>query len=145
MARDKLILILVILFTQVSRVGDFLEKHLGSLELEVRDSYTLLDRQQLVAPGDFYWMNEVGISPIDARRIIDEIAAADNFAVVDSIDFYPTTRPHPLDSSQINNYRTGQFYVREYSKVSGEGYATLYLVGKLDTVTNRLRVEEIDP
>ena len=145
MAIDKLSFILVILSTQVSCAGDFLGEHLGSLDLEVRDSYIFLDKEQSIAPGDFYWMNEIEISPMDARRIVDEIAAADNFAVVDSIDFYPTTRPHLLDSSQINNYRTGRFYVREYSKVYGEGYATLYLVGKLDTVTNRLRVEEIDP
>ena len=141
----KLVIGVVATLTQVSCTGDYLDEHLHTLELELQDPYTLRDKQQLIAPGDFYWMNDVAISDADARRISIEITAADNFAVVDSIEFYPLNRPHLLDSSQVNNYRTGRFYVREYSKFYGAGYATLYLVGKLDTVTNRLRVEEIDP
>ena len=117
------------------------EEVLGKLQ----DPYTVRDEQQLTAPGDFYWMNEVAISDADARRIVSEIAAADNFTLADSTDFYPVSRPGVLDSSQVNNYRTGRFYVREYTQFYGEEYATLYLVGKLDTVTKRLRVEEIDP
>ena len=122
---------------------DKLRDHAHLLEFELIEPYTVTDRQEIAAIGDYYWMNEVAISDVNASSIIESITSADNYSINDTIVYHPPLRLNATTKDQVNNYRTKQQYVREYVEIYEEGYAPLYLVGRVDTSTGKLVIEEI--
>ena len=120
-----------------------MHEYLDLLQFELIDPYTLTDKQEVIAIGDYYWMNDIEIIDVDFSAIVEDISSANNFMVNDTIIYHPPLRIDQSTVNQVNNYRTKETYIREYIEVYGEGYAPLYLIGRVDTITGRLTVERL--
>lgn len=110
------------------------------------NEFEIINNESMSAIGEYYHTFTLKIEESDKLRMIKSIKKSDNFkfnpGLISNLYFDIPDRYN--GPKEVQNYDDKEFFVREYIKPNGKGYAPTYRRIKVNKKTNELIFEDID-
>ena len=115
-------------------------------EIILEDKFEIENNESMWAIGDYYHTFTLKISERDKIRAIDKIKNSPEFKKSgETIEDYLYEAQNRYNGpKQTQNYEIDNYYVREYYKPNGRGYAPTFRRILISKKENKLKFEDID-